>query len=632
MVKFMIKIYKKPRLIFIDIILINIAFIMSFILRFDGSWLSYFTYSYLVILSLLGLVVLYFSDLYNKMWQYASISELYSVIRSAFLLNLSMPFVFFFLQLNLPRSIILINFILDIFVLGGLRFALRLLKEYISKSTINGEKARVLVVGAGDAAEMIVREMQKHPEMGKYVVGLIDDDETKSSLEIHGKRVLGNRHHIPTIIDRYKIEEVVIAIPSARGEDIKAIYNLSNREGVRVRIVPGMYEIINGDVDISQIREVKVEDLLRREQVKLNTFEIAGYLKGKRVLVTGGGGSIGSELCRQIARFKPASLVILDINENDTYFLELELKKKYKDLEVIPVIASIQDLDKLKYVFNHYQPEVVFHAAAHKHVPLMENDPEEAVKNNIFGTRNLVELADKYGVQRFVLISTDKAINPTNVMGASKRVAEMLVQHYSTRSKTRFMAVRFGNVLGSCGSVIPIFKKQIAEGGPVTVTHPEVKRYFMTIPEAVQLVIQAGALGKGGEVFVLDMGEPVRIIDLAKELIELSGLRVGEDIEIKITGLRPGEKLFEELLADGENIATEHERIYIASIERTDIKKIKSSLVLLKEQAKKPNKEAIISTLQGLVAGYQPDRQKKASQDKVVDYHDYQKEIAITRE
>lgn len=628
----MIKIYKKPRLIFIDIILINIAFIMSFILRFDGSWLSYFTYSYLVILSLLGLVVLYFSDLYNKMWQYASISELYSVIRSAFLLNLSMPFVFFFLQLNLPRSIILINFILDIFVLGGLRFALRLLKEYISKSTINGEKARVLVVGAGDAAEMIVREMQKHPEMGKYVVGLIDDDETKSSLEIHGKRVLGNRHHIPTIIDRYKIEEVVIAIPSARGEDIKAIYNLSNREGVRVRIVPGMYEIINGDVDISQIREVKVEDLLRREQVKLNTFEIAGYLKGKRVLVTGGGGSIGSELCRQIARFKPASLVILDINENDTYFLELELKKKYKDLEVIPVIASIQDLDKLKYVFNHYQPEVVFHAAAHKHVPLMENDPEEAVKNNIFGTRNLVELADKYGVQRFVLISTDKAINPTNVMGASKRVAEMLVQHYSTRSKTRFMAVRFGNVLGSCGSVIPIFKKQIAEGGPVTVTHPEVKRYFMTIPEAVQLVIQAGALGKGGEVFVLDMGEPVRIIDLAKELIELSGLRVGEDIEIKITGLRPGEKLFEELLADGENIATEHERIYIASIERTDIKKIKSSLVLLKEQAKKPNKEAIISTLQGLVAGYQPDRQKKASQDKVVDYHDYQKEIAITRE
>jgi FlaA1/EpsC-like NDP-sugar epimerase len=404
---------------------------------------------------------------------------------------------------------------------------------------------------------------------------------------------------------------------------------LSNRDGVKVKIIPGIYEIINGDVNLNQLREVKVEDLLRRETVDLNLAGISAYLENKTVLVTGGGGSIGSELCRQVARFNPSKLILFDIYENDMYFLELELKEKYTDLDVVSVVGSIRDRDKLYYTFARYRPDVVFHAAAHKHVPLMEYNPEEAVKNNIFGTKNLVLLADKYGIQRFVLISTDKAVNPTNVMGATKRVAEMLIQYYSSRSKTKFMAVRFGNVLGSCGSVIPIFKKQIEEGGPVTVTHPEVKRYFMTIPEAVQLVIQAGALGQGGEVFVLDMGEPVKIIDLAKDLIELSGLRVGEDIDIEIVGLRPGEKLFEELLTDGETIATEHERIYIENIEETDIIKLNSALDILEEQVRRLDKSAIIGTLEKLVDTYQPER---GYQDRFTDYEGYQKEVAGTQE
>jgi FlaA1/EpsC-like NDP-sugar epimerase len=632
MIERLAKLYKKQRLIFIDILLLNLAFILSYFIRFDGSWYNYFNYNFLLFTSIIGFAVLYFSRLYNKMWRYASVSELVTVFKTVTLINLILIVVVYLTSYPFSRGVLVINFMLDIFFLGGMRFGLRLLRDYLVRSNTRNIKTRVLVVGAGDAAEIIIREMQKHPELGKYIVGLVDDDPAKGNLEIHGKKVLGNRHDIPVIIDKYTIDEVIIAIPSARGKDIKAIYNLSKREGVRVKIVPGMYEIINGDVNLNQIREIKVEDLLRREQVKLNTFEIAGYLKGKTVLVTGGGGSIGSELCRQIARFDPARLILLDINENDTYFLELELKKKFKELELISVIANVQDLDKLNYVFDYYKPEVVFHAAAHKHVPLMENDPEEAVKNNIFGTKNLVLLADKYGIQRFVLISTDKAVNPTNVMGATKRVAEMLIQYYSSRSKTKFMAVRFGNVLGSCGSVIPIFKKQIAEGGPVTVTHPEVKRYFMTIPEAVQLVIQAGALGRGGEVFVLDMGEPVKIIDLAKDLIELSGLRVGEDIDIEIVGLRPGEKLFEELLTDGETIATEHERIYIANIEETDVIKLKSALDILEELVISLDRTAIIEILQTLVDTYQPGRDNKLYQDKSAGNEGYQEEVAVTKE
>ena len=404
-----------------------------------------------------------------------------------------------------------------------MRFGLRLLKDYLNRNQNKKSKSRVLIIGAGDAAEMITREIQKHPEIGKRIIGLVDDDPNKQSLEIHGNKVLGKSEKIPQLIEEYSVDEVIIAVPSAEGKTIKRFYELSNKKDVKVEIVPGVYEILKGDVSLNQIREVKVEDLLRRDQVDLISGEISAYLEDKTILVSGGGGSIGSEICRQVAKFNPKKIVILDINENTTYFLERDLKNEYPDLDLVSIIGSIRDKNKLEKVFREYSPDVVFHAAAHKHVPLMETSPEEAVKNNILGTRNLAQTAAEFEIDRFVLISTDKAVNPTNVMGASKRAAEMVVQTINKKSKTKFMAVRFGNVLGSQGSVIPLFKKQIANGGPLTVTHKDITRYFMTIPEASQLVIQAGALGKGGEVFVLDMGEPVKIMELAEDLISLSG-------------------------------------------------------------------------------------------------------------
>jgi len=543
------------------------------------------------------------------MWQYASMAELYSILKITAIINTAFIIYLYFSTISFPRSIVIINGMTEIFFLGGSRFALRVLRDYIISQNSHGAKSRVLIIGAGDAAEIIIREMQKHPELEKEIVGLIDDDPAKKNLEIHGKEVLGDRNKIPEIIEDYSVDQVIIAIPSAEGNTIREFYELSNKKDVKVEIVPGVYEILNGDVNLSQIREVKVEDLLRREQVDLIDDEISAYLKDRTIFVSGGGGSIGSELCRQLAKFEPEEIIIFDINENNTYFLELELKDQYPDLKVTSIIGSIRDRNKLEQIFAEYRPEVVFHAAAHKHVPLMETSPEEAVKNNILGTKKLAETADKYSVRRFVLVSTDKAVNPTNVMGASKRAAEMVVQSISRTSKTKFMAVRFGNVLGSDGSVIPLFKRQIAEGGPLTVTDEEITRYFMTIPEASQLVIQAGALGKGGEVFVLDMGEPVRILELAEDLISLSGLTPYEDIEIDIVGLRQGEKLYEELLCDTEDSSpTEHERIFINDLEAVSKSKINSSLNKLKYYAEKRNKNDLIAELVELVDTYQPRR------------------------
>ncbi len=609
MLDLMSRIYKKPRLIVVDIILLNLALLVSFFMRFDAAWDSYFNYSYIIVITVIGLIILYFSNLYNKMWQYASIGELLSIVKVSVVINLTLVLYVYFTRTGFPRSVLLINFLVDVFILGVSRFGLRLLRERLIANVQKDINTRVLIVGAGDAAEILIREMNKHTELGRFIVGLIDDDPAKANLEIHGKKVLGNRYDIPGILEEYNIDEVVIAIPSAQGKEVKGIFELCAKDGVKVNIVPGMYEIINGDVNLSQIREVKVEDLLGREQVKLNNRVIAEHVENKTVLVTGAGGSIGSELCRQIARFNPGRLLMLDIYENNLYFLDLELKEKYKELEFEPIIGSIRDRDKLRYLFAKYQPDLVFHAAAHKHVPLMEHNPEEAVNNNIFGTRNLIEVADEFSVERFVLISTDKAVNPTNVMGATKRVAEMFIQTINKESKTKFMAVRFGNVLGSHGSVIPLFKKQIAGGGPVTVTHKDVIRYFMTIPEAVQLVIQAGSIGQGGEVFVLDMGEPVRIIDLAKDLIKLSGLKLGEDIDIEITGLRPGEKLFEELLNDDENhVATEHDRISITRLEEIDIVKLDRAMKKLELIVRTGDTAGIIKLLVDLVGTYKPNR------------------------
>lgn len=610
MLEYLERIYRrKPALIIIDIILLNLALFISFILRFNGDVFNYLDFTYFMLISSIGLIILLFSNLYNRIWQYASIGELLTIFKVSALINLLLVFYIYISRSSFPRSVILINFMTEIFMLGALRFGLRLLKDYSINNNLLVPRTRVLIIGAGDAGEIIIREMNKHPELGKKIIGLIDDDLGKANLEMHGLKVLGNRYDIPKVIEKYAVDEVIIAMPSARGKDIKEIYNLSIQNDVRVKIVPGVYELINGNVNLSQIREVKVEDLLGREQVKLDIKKIARDVEGRTVMVTGAGGSIGSELCRQIARFKPWRLLMLDNYENSLYYLDLELKKGFPDIEIIPIISCVRDKERLDNLFASYRPDLVFHAAAHKHVPLMEYNPGEAVKNNIFGTRNLLEVADRYKVDKFVLISTDKAVNPTNVMGATKRVAEMLVQAMNKRSQTKYMAVRFGNVLGSNGSVIPLFKKQIATGGPVTVTHEEVTRYFMTIPEAVQLVIQAAALGRGGEVFVLDMGEPVKIIDLAKDLIKLSGLKLGEDIDIEITGLRPGEKLYEELLHDSENnISTEHERIFITRLEEIDDAVLKGILDSLWLESRKDNSPAIIRLLMELVDTYKPNR------------------------
>lgn len=626
MLEYIKKFYSKPGLFIVDLILLNFCLIGSFFLRFETNWLFYFENHFIPAISFLGIGAFYISNLYNKLWKYASIGELKSIVKSAAIINLLFMTYTYFLQINLPRSIPLINFMALVFTLGGVRFSLRILKDHYEQQSNKIPENHVLIVGAGDAAEMIIREMNKHPELNKAIVGLIDDDPEKKNLEIHGIRVIGNRYDIPDIISEYRIDEVIIAIPSAPGSEIKEIYNLSSRKDrVSVKTVPGVYEIIQGDVNLSQLREVKVEDLLRRDPVELKTDKIKSYINNKTVLITGGGGSIGSELCRQVASFNPKQLIIFDIYENNSYLLQRELKEDYSDIDVRTIIGSVRDQNKLNYLFARFKPEVVFHAAAHKHVPLMENNPGEAVKNNIFGTKNVATIAEKYNSEKFVLISTDKAVNPTNVMGATKRVAEMVIQDLDTRSRTDFAAVRFGNVLGSCGSVVPIFKEQISEGGPLTVTHKEVTRYFMTIPEAVQLVMQAGSISNGGEVFVLDMGDPIKIIDLARDLISLSGLEPGKDIEIEITGLRPGEKLHEELLNESEdNKMTEHKRIFISNLAKIPAFNLDQELESLWKLLDKDNNNRLIDKLVEIVKTYKPNRSKVR---EVVFAQDFRKEI-----
>jgi FlaA1/EpsC-like NDP-sugar epimerase len=471
-----------------------------------------------------------------------------------------------------------------------------------------GVKKAVIVAGAGDAGAMILKEIHKHTELGIKVLGLVDDDRTKLGKEVYGVRILGTTEDLEDIIKAHPVDEVIIAMPTAPGSTIRRIVNASNSQSVKTTILPAIFELVSGDVSISHLRDVQVEDLLRREPVRIANDEIAEYLDHKRILVTGGAGSIGSEICRQVARFQPELIAVFDNSENNLYRLELEMKQKYPSVTFIPIVGSIQDRARVDQVFARLRPHVVFHAAAHKHVPMMEYNPCEAVKNNIFGTKTVAEAADRYRVERFVLISTDKAVNPTNVMGATKRAAEMVVQYMNEHSSTRFISVRFGNVLGSDGSVVPLFKKQIAEGGPVTVTHPDVTRYFMTIPEACQLVLQAGAIGEGGEVMLLDMGQPTKIKDLAEDLIRFSGYEPGRDIEIKYIGLRPGEKLYEELLLDEENTtATRHQKIYIANLAKYDVDKFTRVLAELEKESHEGNEEAVRLMLGELVETYHPD-------------------------
>lgn len=603
---------KQVILLVCDILVIQISLFMSFWLRFEGIIPKDFMaiYSALIIpITLFKVASFIFCGLYKKVWRYASITEMISICKGVVFGSILLVGYVFFLRLIFPRSIIIIDFMITLMLIGSSRMALRILKDYKNLLFKSNKPKRVIIVGAGDAGEIVVREFKRHTDSYTHIIGFIDDDPAKINLEVHGVRVLGDRNKIPELVEKHRVDEVVIALPSASGKEIRAIHRICSQTPAKIRTLPSVYEIINGDIRLEQIREVQVEDLLGRESIQIDMNEVASYLTNKRVLITGGGGSIGSELCRQVARFKPEELIIFDIGENNVYDIDLELKNSFKDITIVPVVGSIRDKKRLIEVFQKHRPHVVFHAAAHKHVPLMEYNPAEAVKNNIFGTRNVSQVSHEFGVEKFVMISTDKAVNPTNIMGATKRVAEMIVQDMNKNSNTKFVAVRFGNVLGSRGSVIPLFKQQIAMGGPLTVTHPEITRYFMTIPEASQLVIQAGALGQGGEVFVLDMGEPVKIIDLAKDLIELSGLKVGEDIEIKITGLRPGEKLYEELLTDNEGtLTTRHERIMIAKLDDIESELLNKCLAQLEQMCSSHSASPSIwvSILVQLVATFKP--------------------------
>lgn len=491
----------------------------------------------------------YFFKLYKRAWAYASIGELVAILRTVTLSIVLTAVVQLVIFQHITLRALAITWMMHVFLIGGSRFFWRLYRDSYIKPT--AEQKRTLIVGAGAAGRMVVRQLlYRNSEL--LPVAFIDDDVKKHNLQVMGVPIYGDINHIEQIAGDLNIEHIVIAIPSLKPRELNKIYLECSKTRIKTQILPKIEDIMTGKVSINMFRDVEVEDLLGRDPVKLDTESIANTLTGEVILITGAGGSIGSEICRQVAKFEPRKLILLGHGENSIYNIDLELRQKYgEQIEIIPVIADIQDRGKMFSVMEKYHPSVVYHAAAHKHVPLMEFNPDEAVKNNVIGTKNVAEAADHADVSTFVMISSDKAVNPTNVMGATKRMAEMIIQDLDTKSDTKFVAVRFGNVLGSRGSVIPLFKKQIAAGGPVTVTHPEMVRYFMTIPEASRLVIQAGALARGGEIFVLDMGEPVKIVDLARNLIRLSG-RNEDDIEIKFTGIRPGEKMFEELLNEKE--------------------------------------------------------------------------------
>ncbi|MEW6606951.1 MAG: nucleoside-diphosphate sugar epimerase/dehydratase [bacterium] len=558
-------------------------------------------YTVLPVFILVRLASFYFFGLYRGLWRYASLQDFIIIIQAVTCSIIVMVVIIFFARWSFPRTVLLIDWAFSIIFISARKFLPRLIREFQWKQT---EKKRVLIAGAGDAGEMIIREIKSNPDSEYRVVGFIDDHHQKQGMRIHGIEVIGKKEDIPHLVTNKKIDEVIIAMPSVPGKIIYKIVSICNEIGVQCKTIPGLGELIRGDVSIKELRDIHLEDLLRRPPVTVNLDEISAYLHNKCILVTGAAGSIGAELCREILNFSPKKLILFDHNENDLFFLEHELNTNKDILKIC--LGDIKDRAKMSLVMERFMPEVIFHTAAHKHVPMMELNPEEAVKNNIIGTKILTELAEKYHIAKFIYISTDKAVNPTSIMGATKRVGELLVQ--SKKGQTQFISVRFGNVLGSAGSVVPLFRKQIEEGGPVTVTHPEATRYFMTAPEAVNLIIQAGAMGKGGEVFILDMGEPVKITDLARDLIMLSGFEPDKDIEIKFIGLRPGEKLHEEILTAEEGVnATFHKQIFIAKPDIIDVGTLETKINELTYLAEKGDRKGIVQKLMEFVPNYNPN-------------------------
>lgn len=598
-----------------DILGIYIASFAGLFIRFDMTLskippeYNEAAKNYLPYYIIVTLLVFFLSRMYSTMWSVAGAWEVIRIVGACSLASLIQIAGMVLLENRVPRSYFVLCFAVlcveELIIRFSHRALLSLSRTRRNRKTAQ-ENKRVMIVGAGTSGAVILREMNTSRYIHGRVVCFADDDKNKVGKLLNGVPIAGSREDIPELVKEYQVDEIYIAIPSASAKDRKNIIEICRKTGCNIKTLPGIYQLINGEVNISKLRNVEIEDLLGREPIRVNLDEIMGYVTGKVVLVTGGGGSIGSELCRQIASHNPKQLIIFDIYENTTYSIQLELKEKYPELDLVVLIGSVRNTHRIESIFEQYHPDIVYHAAAHKHVPLMEDSPNEAIKNNVFGTYKTARAADKYGAKRFVLISTDKAVNPTNIMGASKRMCEMVIQMMNARSKTDFVAVRFGNVLGSNGSVIPLFKRQIEQGGPVTVTHPDIIRYFMTIPEAVSLVLQAGAYAKGGEIFVLDMGEPVKILDLAKNLIQLSGYTPDVDIPIVFTGLRLGEKLYEELLMNEEGMQdTPNKLIHIGKPIDFDMEAFEGQLQHLYEVAYQDG-DQIRTEVQNIVKTYHP--------------------------
>lgn len=602
-------------LVIMDVMSILLVSFAALYIRYDFSFqdidpLFFKHCENLLIPNIIGTLIFFVIwKLYRSVWRYASANELVNIVGATVCASLAQFVYCKFTDNRMPRSYSVLYFFLLTLAICCIRFGYRILRLINNKRmNLLGKEhcVNVMIIGAGAGGDMILKEIENSRYLSMRAKCIIDDQPGCHGKLMRGVPIVGGRESILDAVGRYSIDEIIFAIPSASVQTRKEILDICKESGCKLRTIPGTYQLINGDVSVSSLKEVEIEDLLGREPIRINTEEVLGHVGGKVVLVTGGGGSIGSELCRQLAAHHPKQLIILDIYENNAYDIQQELIRKYPDLDLVVLIASVRNKERIDSIFETYRPNIVYHAAAHKHVPLMEDSPHEAIKNNVFGTYKVAQAADRYGVDKFVLISTDKAVNPTNIMGASKRLCEMLIQSMNRSSRTNYVAVRFGNVLGSNGSVIPLFKKQIAEGGPVTVTHPDIIRYFMTIPEAVSLVLQAGAYAKGGEIFVLDMGEPVKILDLATNLIKLSGYRVGEDIQIVFTGLRPGEKMYEELLMNEEGLKeTANKMIFIGKPIEFDEEVFRSQLVELERESMDENSD-IRAAVEKIVTTYHP--------------------------